>query len=164
MEFLAKEKDMKTLKIMLGVILAGFFLNPALAADQYGTAKEAEAMVAKAIAYIKTHGREKAFAEISNPKGQFIDRDLYVAVMDFKGNMLAHGTNAKMIGKNLLEFKDADGKLFVKERIEILTTNDRGWQDYKYVNPLTKKIEPKASYFEKSGDMMISCGIYKPKN
>jgi len=45
------------------------------AADQ-GTKEEAVAMVKKAIDYIKANGNEKAFAEFSNPKGQFVDRDL----------------------------------------------------------------------------------------
>jgi hypothetical protein len=53
-------------------------------ADEYGTAAEAEAMVKKAIAYLKANGKDKAFAEFSNPKGQFVDRDLYVTVYDLQ--------------------------------------------------------------------------------
>jgi cytochrome c len=39
--------------------------------------------------------------------------------------------------------------------------NGKGWQDYKFVNPVTKQIEPKAMYFEQYEDVVVNCGIYK---
>lgn len=126
-----------------------------------GTAKEAEAMVKKAIAYIKANGKEKAFAEFNNRKGKFTDRDLYVFVYDMNGKVISHGQNAKMIGKEMIELKDADGKYFVKERVEIAKAKGKGWQDYKFTNPLTKSIEHKSAYIEKYEDMIVGCGIYK---
>ena len=39
------------------------------------TKDEAQAMVKKGIAFIKANGPEKAYAEISNKSGQFVDRD-----------------------------------------------------------------------------------------
>jgi signal transduction histidine kinase len=74
---------------------------------------------------------------------------------------LAHGANPRMQGKNLIDLRDADGKYFMKERMEILKKKDKGWQDYKFVNPVTQKIENKSMYFEKHGDVVINCGIYK---
>ena len=47
------------------------------AADQ-GTAAEAEAMVKKAVAYLKANGPEKSAEEFTNGK-MFKDRDLYVS-------------------------------------------------------------------------------------
>ena len=108
-----------------------------------GTPAEAEAMVKKAVAFTKANGKDKAFAEISNSKGQFIDRDLYVFVYDMNGKCVAHGFNQKMIGKDLIEMKDPDGKLYVKERIEIAKTKGKGIQHYKFTNPESKKIEDK---------------------
>jgi signal transduction histidine kinase len=66
-----------------------------------------------------------------------------------------------MIGKELIDMKDADGKEFVKERIEIAKTKGSGWQDYKFTDPLTKKIEHKRAYIERHGDLIFGCGIYK---
>ncbi len=129
-------------------------------ASGFGTAAEAEALVKKAISLIKTDGKDKAFAEISNPKGKFVDRDLYIFVYDMNGKCLAHGFNQKMIGKDLLEMKDPDGKFYVKERIEIAKTKGKGWQDYKFTNPVTKKLEPKSAYIEKVDDLIVGCGIY----
>jgi signal transduction histidine kinase len=92
---------------MFGVILISLLLvNFAFAG---GTANEAKALVDKAATYVKTEGKEKAFAEFSNPSGKFVDRDLYIFIVDFNGLTLAHGGNAKLVGKNMLELKDADG-------------------------------------------------------
>ena len=52
---------------------------------EVGTAAEAEAMVKKAITYMQIHGKEKAFAETTNPKEQFIARDLYVTIYALNG-------------------------------------------------------------------------------
>jgi len=135
-------------------------LDTGLAAD-VGTKDEAVAMVKKAIGVLKANGADKAYAEISNPKGQFVDRDLYVVVYDMNGKCLAHGANAKMIGRDLLDNKDVDGKEFVKERVAMMKTQASGWQDYKFRNPTTNQIEPKSMYIERVNDVIVGCGIYK---
>jgi len=134
-------------------------LNTALAAE-VGTKDEATAMVKKAVALIKANGAEKAYAEFSNPKGPFVDRDLYVVVYDMTGKCLAHGANAKMIGRDLIDNKDVDGKEFVKERVEMMKKQASGWQDYKFRNPTTNQIEPKAMYIERLNDVIVGCGVY----
>lgn len=145
--------------ICVGLLLLG--TGAVAFAAEFGTAAEAEAMVKKAIALIKSEGKEKAFAEFDNVKGKCVDRDLYITVYDLNGKCLAHGANFKMIGKDLIDLKDSDGKAFVKERMELAKTKGKGWQDYKFTNPVSKKIEPKSMYFEKLEDMVVACGIYK---
>ena len=71
-------------------------------------------MVKKAVAYITAEGTDKAYAEISNPSGQFVDRDLYIAVYGLDGMVLAHGADAKRIGTNQINDTDPNGKEFVK--------------------------------------------------
>jgi len=151
-------------KLIATVIGVGFLVLMAgtvTFAAEFGTAPEAEALVKKAIQLIKADGREKAFAEISNPKGKFVDRDLYIFVYDMDGKCVAHGFNQKMIGKELIEIKDSDGKLYVKERVEIAKTKGKGWQDYKFTDPITKKIEPKSAYVERLENLIVGCGVYK---
>jgi cytochrome c len=128
-----------------------------------GSAKEATAMVQSAIAHIKKVGREKAFADFDNSKGAFVDRDLYIVVYDLKGKVLAHGANAKMIGKDLIDLRDVDGKYFVKERVEMMSKSPdaKGWQDYKFMNPTSSQIEPKSMYLQRYEDLIVGCGIYK---
>jgi len=125
------------------------------------TADEATAMVKKGVAYIKAQGTEKGYAEISNKQGQFIDRDLYLVVYGLDGTVLAHGANDKMVGKNLIDLKDIDGKAFVKERVEMAQTKTSFWQDYKFTDPVTRKIEPKTTYCERLDASVVCGGIYK---
>ena len=146
--------------LVLG-LTAVFFATGVCAAGDKGSANEAVALVKKAVDYMKANGKEKALAEFNNPKGQFIDRDLYIFVFDMNGKTLAHGTNPKLLDKNLIELKDADGKYFMNEFIEVANTKGKGWIDYKWTNPVTKALEPKSTYIEKAGDVMIGCGIYK---
>jgi len=125
------------------------------------TAAEATALVKKGVAFIKSNGKDKGYAEISNKQGAFIDRDLYLVVYGLDGVVRAHGANEKMVGKNLIELKDVDGKAFVKERVDLAQSKGTFWQDYKFTNPLTKKIEPKSAYCEKLEDTVVCGGVYK---
>lgn len=149
-------------KITLGIFALAIHTMGWTAAER-GTADEAVVMVKKAVAYLKANGKEKAYAEFSNPKGQFVDRNLYIFVYDMKGNNLAigNGNASKMVGKNLIEMRDADGVYLIKNFIEIANTKGKGWSDYKWPNPVTATLEPKSSYVEKVDDVLIGCGIYK---
>jgi signal transduction histidine kinase len=151
----------KLIAMMIGVGFLVLTAGTITSAAEFGTAAEAEALVKKAVQLIKAEGKEKAFAEISNPKGKFVDRDLYIFVYDMDGKCVAHGFNQKMIGKELIEIKDSDGKLYVKERVEIAKTKGKGWQDYKFTDPITKKIEPKSAYVERLENLIVGCGVYK---
>jgi cytochrome c len=131
-------------------------------AAERGTAKEAQDLVEKAIAYYKSNGKDMAFAAINDPKGQFTKKDLYVYVIDLTSNiMLAHGANKALIGKNMVEIRDAKGKQFQKEMAQGAKTKGKGWVDYSWTNPETKKIGAKSTYYQREGDMYFACGIYK---
>ena len=150
----------RTLIATLCASLACTATGAAFAREGNATAAEATAMVKKAVAFIKASGKDKGYAEISTKGGPFTDGDLYVTVYGLDGTVRAHGANEKMIGKNLIDLKDVDGKAFVKERIDMAATRPTFWQDYKFTNPVTKKIEPKSMYCEKL-DAVVCGGIYK---
>ena len=122
---------------------------------------EAKSLVKKALAYVQNNGREKAFAEFDDPKGQFVQGDLYVFVFDLKGTLLAHGSNKGLIGKDMMETQDAEGVYFVKKFMAVAKKEGSGWVDYKWNHPATRAIEPKTSYIEAGGDLIIGCGVYK---
>jgi cytochrome c len=141
--------------LLLALAAAPAFSNNA-------TRDEATAMVKKGISFIKAQGVDKGYAEISNKGGQFNDRDLYLVVYGLDGKCLAHGANAKQIGKDLIDLTDIDGKYFVKERVELAKAKPAGfWQEYKFTNPVSKKVEPKVMYCEKLGDTAVCGGVYK---
>lgn len=138
------------------------FVPLSASAGERGTAEEASALVKKGIAYLKANGPEKSYAAFNDPQGQFVDRDLYLFVFDMSGKTMAHGANKKLLDKNLIDLKDADGKAFIKEFIDVANKKGQGWVDYKWPHPVTKAIEQKSSYVEKMNDnTFIGVGIYK---
>ena len=130
-------------------------------ADEGATAKQAEAMVKKGVAFIKTNGNDKGYAAITRKDSQFIDRDLYLVVYGLDGKVWAHGANEKIVGRVLIDLKDVDGKEFVRERVELGKAKQRFWQDYKFTNPVTKKVEPKTMYCERLSETVVCGGVYK---
>lgn len=146
-------------KTLLVLVAALSVLGAAFAGDK-GTKPEAVAMVKKAVAYVQANGADKAYAAFGEKTGPFRDRDLYVYVYDLNGNCLAHGNNPKLVGKNNMDAQDADGVYYVKNRMELAKTKSSFWQDYKYSDPLTKKLEPKSAYCEKLNATVICVGVY----
>ena len=145
---------------LAALIVAGTIgATPVFASN--ATKDEAVTMVKKGVAFIKANGKDKGYAEISNKGGAFVDRDLYLTVYGLDGTVRAHGANDKMIGKNLIELKDVDGKAFVKERVDLAQAKGSFWQDYKFTNPVSKKVEPKQMYCERLEDAVVCGGIYK---
>jgi len=154
---------MKLHNLLVATLVAACALTAidARAAGEHATRDEAVAMVKKAVAFWKANGDEKTFAAITEKKGQFSDRDLYLVVYGLDGVVHAHGANEKMVGRNLMELTDVDGKAFVKERVEMAQKQASFWQDYKFTDPVTKKIEPKQSYCERVDKYALCGGVYK---
>lgn len=131
--------------------------------SQSATPAEAEALVKEAIVYAKANGKDAAFKTITVAGGPFHKHggELYVFVYDFNGKVLAHGQGAQKVGIVQLNAKDPDGKEFVQERIQLAKTKGKGWHDYKFLNPVDKKIENKTSYIEVWDGLIFGAGIYK---
>jgi len=144
-----------------GLIAAALFVTgPASAAD-HGTPEQAKALVERAVQHIKEAGKEKAFEDFDDPKGNFVEGDLYIFVEDMMAVNLAHGANKALLGKSLFDVKDADGKSIGREFVAVAQTSGEGWVSYKWPNPVSKKIEEKLTYVLKMGDMIVMCGAYK---
>lgn len=148
-------------KMIATVLLAMAALSalPALAADP----AVAIAMVDKGLAYLQKHGKDALIKEINNKSPEFVSEVTYLTVRALDGTQLAHPTNPKLVGKNMVVLPDADGKLFRKEIIDLAKTKGKGWVDYRYNNPTTGEIERKSTYFVKDGDVILEAGIYKGK-
>ena len=139
-----------------------FLVMPALGwCDDGASRDDAVAMVKKGVAFIKSAGKDKGYAQITGKDAMFIDRDLYLVVYGLDGTVHAHGANPKMVGKNLIDLKDVDGKAFVKERVDAARAKASFWQEYKFTNPVNKKIEQKEAYCERLDDTVVCGGIYK---
>jgi len=144
------------------ICFAVLFSFSALAQD-HGTRDEAKAMVNAALVHIKKVGNAQAFKDFTSDKTNWSQKDLYVFVQDFSGTVLAHGTNEKLIGKNLIDMKDQNGKAFAREFVSVGSSKGEGWVEYDWSHPVTKKAEAKSSFVKRipGFDGVVVVGAYR---
>ena len=122
--------------------------------------REALALAERGAAFIRQHGKDEMIRKINTRDPDFNTGALYLAMRDLKGINLAH-PNTALIGKNMLDVPDADGKLFRYEMLAIANGRGRGWVSYRYLNPTTGKVEAKTTYVLRVGDVALEAGVYR---
>ena len=126
------------------------------------TEKDAIAMAERGAAFIKAHGKEELMKRLTAKDPEFLQGSLYVDMRDINtGIVLAHPVNPAIVGKDLTDVPDANGKRYRREIIELAAKKGKGWVDYQYKNPTSGKIEPKTTYILRVNDVVLEAGIYK---
>jgi methyl-accepting chemotaxis protein len=129
---------------------------------EFGSAEEAVQLVRAAVEYARTQGPTALVADVRKlAAGQFIDRDLYLSVYHSDGRVAAHGASRRFWDIDWKPLKDADGRMFVADMVAGAFRAGSGWTDYKWVHPLSKQEMLKSAYFERCGDLVIACGVFK---
>jgi cytochrome c len=149
------------LKKMIYLLIICVFAAGAVYSAEKSTAGEAKKMVEMAASYITANGEEATIKEINKSDGKFVKGDLYVFAYDMNAVMKAHPIDPKLIGQKLYDKADSKGKLFRKEIVELAKSKGSGFVDYTYRNPVTKAEEPKTTYIQKVGNLIVCCGAYK---
>jgi len=144
-------------------------MTTAMTADTTTTTQTPQAMITgliqEAISFVKEHGEEEAFKVFNNPEGPFAKGTTYVFAIDFKGNILAHGSDADLIGKNQYDFKDSKGRSVVRALIEKGRYGEGAWVNYFWKNPTTQTEECKTSYVTTvDKKYIIGAGYFHPLN
>jgi cytochrome c len=146
---------------ILGTVLGFYFatLQPKPAVSQTtqvvaATPDDAKTLVKKAVEFYKSAGKEKALAEFSNLKGQFVQDKLFIYVLDLNGKVIAH-PKADFVGKDFLKENDAEGKAFSENIVKEAKEKGHGQVDFKWKDPKTEKVESKTLYCEKVDDVII---------
>jgi len=133
---------------------------PALANEP--TEKDAIAMAERGAAMVKSKGKEEVMKRISAKDPDFVQGSLYIDMRDVKtGIVLAHPYNPSIVGKDLTDVPDANGKKYRREIIELAAAKGKGWVDYQYKNPTSGKIEPKTTYILLVDGVVLEAGLYK---
>jgi len=152
------------MKKVFSLVLVMVFLNAgfAWAQVQQSSAAQAKQWVEKADQYIQDVGLSKAIKEFNNPKGKFFKGDLYITAFRLDGTALAFPADTSKVGRNLMYYKDVDGKPFLRAFTDVAQTKGSGWVDYKYINRKTKKVGQKTGYVKKvADDVYIVCAADK---
>ncbi len=151
-------KVISKLRYLMVVFVFVTASSNAHAADS--TLDQAKAMAEKAEQYVLEHGPEAAAVEFNKAESEFVENDLYVFVIDSEGVFLAHPIKPALVGKNMINLKDVEKTPLIKNFTMI---EDRGWSDYKWPHPVTKKIQPKSSYIINVDGFILGVGAYKPE-
>ena len=126
------------------------------------TEKDAIAMAERGAALIKAKGKDEMMKRINAKDPDFVQGELYVDLRDVKtGIVLAHPYNPSIVGKDLTDVPDANGKKYRREIIETAAAKGKGWVDYMYKTPTSGKIEPKTTYILLVDGVVLEAGLYK---
>ncbi|MGE5515629.1 MAG: cache domain-containing protein [Bacteroidota bacterium] len=143
------------------VALVALAAAPAWAADK-PTADQIKALTLEAARQLQSGDLETA-RRAFHAEGQFRTGEIYVNVIDGTGTWLIYPPNPKHEGKSVLNVRDADGKLLVQDIVRVARSQGEGWVEYRWLNPVSNRIEPKVSYVKylPERDMVVYVGVYR---
>ncbi|PYX93747.1 MAG: Cache domain family protein [Acidobacteria bacterium] len=153
---------MKKLAVLSLFAVFVIAMSVLLFAAERGTPAEAKAMLQKAVAHYKEVGRKQALADFNAKKPPFGDRDLYVVCLGPDHTIIANGGFPQYVGASADALKDANGKSVGKQGWEAASTKGEAAVKYQWINPVTHKMEPKITFFQKVGDDVCGVGAYNP--
>jgi cytochrome c len=152
-------------RLIVALLLMSFGSATAVhpAAAQRGTPEQAKSLLEKAQKHYNSVGRKAALADFNARKGQFIDRDLYVFCIGPDRKISANGGFPSLVGSAVDQVKDADGKPLGKALMDAAGKNQESVH-YRWVNPVSRKTEPKTSFVRKVGADVCGVGVYTPED
>ncbi|MGH1589003.1 cache domain-containing protein [Methylobacterium phyllosphaerae] len=126
-------------------------------------ASEVEALVNKAAEVLDDQG-SKAFREFRRKGSPWRYADVYLFVMDMQGMVLLNAGNPNREGRNMLNERDADGKRFHKDFVDIVSNFGSGWVDYMFPRPNQAIPTVKWSYVcgtrVEGVEALVGAGVY----
>jgi signal transduction histidine kinase len=138
-----------------------------LAIGGLATAENQEAivktLVEKAAASFEIKGKDHALKLISSLDGGFRKGSIYTFAVSMEGITLSHPANRKLIGRNVINIKGANGKEFMKDFIAVAKYPGSGWVEYWWPRHGEKEASLKRSYIMKvpNYDILVGAGYYR---
>jgi cytochrome c len=124
------------------------------------TLDAAKTLAERAAAHLAEAGPDVALPRFMDRNGGFVAGDLYVFVFDFDGVLRASGGWPETVGSRIAADDGADGGIYMRIRRLALETG-KGWVEYSWYNPCSRRMEPKASYIVRVGNLIVGVGAYK---
>ena len=121
-------------------------------------------LVQSAVGQIEKRG-EDAFPLLRDRTGPFIAKDAYIFVIDpATGVELVNPAFPNLEGRNVLDVKDTQGKLFVREMLDLAKTRGSGWVSYMWPKPGEAVSTQKSTYVTRAnvgeGWLLVAAGVY----
>jgi cytochrome c len=121
---------------------------------------EAKALALKAAKLLRAAGPKRAFRRFSDPDDAFIDRDLYVFILDLNGRIWFNAVFPVAPGSNILGSRDSSGRYFVQDMVTTARNEGEGWVEYEWLSPCTGEMAPKSAYVVRVGPLLVAVGAY----
>lgn len=126
-----------------------------------GTADQARQLVFDAMVHIRNVGFEQAVTAFHDKNGPYIDRDLYVFVIDRSGRYVVHGAMPEKDGTDLHAIVGLDADKLVADAWDVCDQEQGGWVNYTITNPVSQAVQAKSSYVMPLDDRrLLGCGCY----
>jgi cytochrome c len=126
-------------------------------------AAEIETLVNRAADVLERQGAG-AFADFRKKGGGWRYGDVYLFVTDLQGVVLFNAARPNREGRDLLDERDADGKRFHHDFVEMVTKFGSGWVDYMFPKPGQAVVTVKWSYVCATHvdgvEALIGAGVY----
>lgn len=111
------------------------------------------------------HVRQTGMSGVNdfNQDPRFIDNELYLFSMSRSGYILSSGGwSASLIGQNVLDLTDDEGRPFFQQMLDKARSSDEGSVEYLWFNPVQGGQTPKITHFRVVDDVLIASG-YAPE-
>lgn len=148
----------KSIRLVCAAVAAGFLFTPSLAANEYGSAGDARAMLERAIPEVKAD-KAHALSEFNAGENGFKDRDLYVFCFNAGDGLLT--AHPSLMGRDVRTLSDKTGAPFGQQMYSQAQEGTISTIDYMFPRPGATEPSPKESYFTKIGDQVCGVGFYK---
>ena len=170
---------MKTIVVsLLALFVYGSILTPcASPQEKEGLSpfsKKAKAIVEAAHSFIRANSHDMSVVQKAlenDPRFFDHEKKLYVFVHCYNAAKeeaicCGQGIRPELVGKNMWHLRTPNGRLLFHEITQMIEANGKGWIEYEWLNPYTKKIQTKRSYMKKiilkdGQKAWVGCGFWK---
>lgn len=157
---------------VLGIV--GLSAGSTAAEELSPLAQKAKAIVEAAHAYVSEHSDDmeavqKALEE--DPRFRDDENELYIFMHAYDAEKkeaicVGQGIRPELVGKNMWNLRTPNGRLLFQEQVELIAEHGEFWLEYDWLNPYTKKVETKESFFKKivlkdGRNAWVGCGFWK---
>ena len=125
------------------------------------TRVEAQALLDRAVSFLKAGNADTAYAAFNDPQGGFTHDDQYVFAVGLQdGRYRASGASPHLSGMDVRGLKDAAGTPLFDNMIALALKDGSGTVDYVWRNPATNAVEAKHTLIQRVGDVLVGVGYY----
>jgi hypothetical protein len=123
-----------------------------------GCADEARELCERAAEVVTREGLDAAVRRFHDPKGGFIDRDLFVIVLDKRNHFLAFGADPAKANKPAVAAPGVDLDDLSRRTLSTAAAGG-GWVEFRGIHPLTKQPVEKMAYVRPAGELAVLVSV-----